>query len=184
MNSKILKEIAFGAVGGVAGTVALGGAMGLISRLQSNHDKWIERELVREQPPQKLARQMAKKGLGIELSSKRKQLLGNVIRWGYGISWGAIYALMRNRVPGAAKVAGLPFGVVFGLFGPAFLLPAFGLTPSAREFPISTHVRGLLSHYAYAATVEGVITGLETIDHAVAERSAARRTKGGLREVA
>ena len=183
MNRKILKDALFGAVGGAVGTLALGAAMGFLSRLQSSHDKWIERELVPEAPTEALAKRVSRSGLGIELSRERKKQFGKIVQFGYGISWGAIYALMRRRVPASSKFAGLPFGVGFGVFGSAFLLPTFKLTPSAKQFPMSTHVRGLLAHCAYAATVETVINGLTAVDHAITDRTS-NLTKGELREVA
>jgi hypothetical protein len=182
MNKKLVKDAVFGAIGGAAGTFVLGKMMGFISRFQSQQDKWIERELVKEEPTEALARRAARAGFGVELNRNQKQRLGQAVHWCYGLTWGTIYGLMRHRVPIASKAAGLPFGVAFGFFGPGFLLPMFNLTPSAKEFPASAHIRGLLSHYAYTATVEGVCAGLEAIDRAVTRTP--QRTKTEFREVA
>jgi hypothetical protein len=185
MKKNVLKQALFGAIGGAAGTFVLGKVMGLGAKLQSPEDQWIERELKREAPTEALARKAARAGLGVELSRQEKQQLGQAVHWGYGITWGAIYGMMRTRVPVASKMAGLPFGVAFGFLGSGVLLPAFKLTPPATEFPLSSHINGLVSHYAYTATVEGVCAGLEAIDHAIAGRgSKARLTQAEMREVA
>src|SRR4051812_7657160 len=162
MKRKLIKDAAFGAIGGAAGTFVISKAMGLISRFQSRRDKRIERELVKEEPTEAIARIVAR-GVGIQLTRDQKKQLGHVVRWGYGAVWGAIYGVLRNQIPASSKAAGLPFGVALGLIGPAVLLPAFDLTPPATEFPASSHLRGLASHYAYAATVEGVCAALEAI---------------------
>src|SRR5436305_7476590 len=102
MDKKIIKDALFGAIGGIAGTFVIGKAMGLISRFQSEHDKWIERELVKEQPTEGLARRVAG-SVGVDLSKGEKQIMGQAVYWGYGIVWGAIYGVLRNRVPVTAK---------------------------------------------------------------------------------
>jgi uncharacterized membrane protein YagU involved in acid resistance len=185
MKKNVLKQALFGAIGGAAGTFVLSKVMALGSKLQSPEDQWIERELKPEPPTEALARRAAHAGLGVELSRQEKQQLGQAVHWGYGITWGAIYGIMRTQLPMTSKLAGLPFGVAFGFLGSGVLLPLFKLTPPATEFPVSSHLNGLVSHYAYTATVEGVCTGLEAIDHAVAgRRSTARLTKAEMREVA
>ncbi len=74
----------------------------------------------------------------------------------------------RKRFPVVSRAGGLPFGVSFGLFGNAVLLPATKLTPPAHEFPMSSQVRGLVSHYVYAATAEGVCELIEGVERTIA----------------
>jgi len=165
--NRILKDVLYGVIGGVAGTAVIGVAMKAISNLQSEEDKKREHELVPEQPTEKLAGIVSENVLGIEMSRETKSSMGKVVYWGYGIFWGGIYGLLRKRVPVLAWGAGLPFGIGFALIGPAVMLPALDLTPPATEFPVSAHARGLISHYAYAATVEGVCRMCETIEEKV-----------------
>ena len=183
MNNKVITDVLFGAVGGFAGTLVLEQVMGFLSRFQSNRDKWIERELVKEEPTQALARRVVQSGFGVELSKERKQQLGRAVQLGYGIAWGAIYGVLRNQLPATSKVAGLPFGVGLGLIGPAVLLPLMDLYPPATEFPVSSHIRGLASHYAYAATVEGVCEALEATESALTSGGRPRKTRPELRRV-
>ena len=162
--NRILKDVLYGVIGGVAGTVVIGGAMKTLSNLQSEEDKKREHELVPEQPTEKLARKVSENLLGIEMSREAKSVMGQVVYWGYGIFWGGVYGLLRKRVPLTAWGAGLPFGIGFALIGPAVMLPALDLTPPATRFPLSAHARGLISHYAYAATVEGVCRACEAVE--------------------
>src|SRR6516164_6473863 len=154
--NKVIKDAVFGAIGGFAGTFVLNKTMAFLSGYQSNRDKWLERKLIREEPTHALAGKVAQKGFGVELSKDEKKQWGTAISWGYGMAWGAIYGIMCDKIPAASKGAGVPFGIGFGLFGSAVLLPTFDLTPAAIEFPVSSHLVGLAAHCTYAATVEGV----------------------------
>jgi uncharacterized membrane protein YagU involved in acid resistance len=181
--NKIIKDAVFGAIGGIAGTFVLNKTMEVLSGFQSNHDKWLERELIREQPTQALAGKIAEKGFGVELSKDAKTQWGTAISWGYGTVWGALYGIMRDEMPATSKGAGIPFGIGFGLFGSALLLPTFDLTPAATEFPVSSHLVGLASHCAYAATVEGVCTALEAAERAIGTEDISQKTNPELRQV-
>ena len=178
--NRYIKEALFGAIGGVAGTFVILKVMGAISQLQSEADRNREKALVPEPPTEKLARRLSE-NIGVALNPQNKAAMGKAVQWGYGIFWGGVYGILRHRVPALSRGAGLPFGVAFGLFGPAVVLPLTGLTPPAHQFPISAHGRGLVSHYAYAATVEGVCRACEAIDRAVTRKP--ERTKPELRRV-
>src|SRR5438105_13223047 len=120
--NRTIKDLLFGVIGGVAGTFVIGQVMGALSKLQSEEDQNREKELVREEPTEKLARHISEGALGIPLSGEKKATAGKAVRWGYGIFWGGVYGLLRKRAPTLAWGAGLPFGVSFGLFGPAVML--------------------------------------------------------------
>ena len=180
--NKYIKDALFGALGGFAGTVAIGAAMNVVSKLQSEEDKQLERRLIPEPPPHKLASLLIEDGLGVQITDETKSTLARVVQFGYGTAWGAAYGILRKKYPDIAKAAGLPFGIGLALLGSAVLLPAFKLTPPAHKLPLSAHVGGLISHYAYAATAEGVCELCEAIERAVTEKSP--RTKPELRQVA
>ena len=179
--NRYMKQALYGALGGIAGTFVLGTVRGAIHKLQSDDDQKREQALVPEQPTEKLARRISENVLGIALENEDKTARGQVIQWGYGAFWGAVYGVLRNRVPQAAWGAGLPFGVSFALFGQALLLPLMDLTPPAHKFPVSAVARDVVSHYAYAATVGGVCRACEAVEHAVTEKPL--RTKPELRQV-
>jgi uncharacterized protein DUF1440 len=183
MNTKLLKDALFGAIGGLAGTYVLGKTVGLLTRFQNNRDKWIERELVKEEPTVALTRRVARAALGKELPEDQARQLGNAVHWGYGIFCGSFYGILRNRLPAMAAAAGLPFGVALDVFGEGILLPAFNLSPPATEFPVSTHLRDVTAHSAYAATAECVCATLSRISEALSRTEHGPRTKRELREV-
>src|SRR5579883_333452 len=166
--NRFIKDAIFGAIGGVAGTFVIKKTMELVSELQSQEDKEIEKRLMKELPHEKLARVIVEYGLGIEITDETKFTLGTVVQWGYGISWGAAYGILRKEFPQVAKAGGLPFGVGLALLGPAVLLPLFNLSPGAHRLPLSAHARGLVSHYAYAAAVQGVCEIGDALEESVA----------------
>lgn len=179
MNT-IVKDALFGIVGGIAGTAIIGQVMPLIAKLDTEANRNRENELVPEPPTEKLASTASRRVFGTELSGRSKASLGEAVRWGYGLFWGGAYGILRRRVPAIRFAGGLPFGAAMGIIGPAILLPAANLTPGPAEFPVTAHLRGFASHYAYAATVEGVCRLAEKIEEAAGPEL---RTKPELRRV-
>lgn len=82
-----------------------------------------------------------------------------VLHWGYGTAWGALYGV----APLLSSSAGLPFGIAFTLIGDEAMNTFAKLTPPTQEFPIDAHVRGLVAHIAWTATAEGIIEVLEFV---------------------
>src|SRR5262245_4077066 len=179
--NRTIKDALFGVIGGITGTAVIIQVMGALSKLQSKEDKQKEKDLLPEQPTEKLARQISEDVLGIDLNKEQKMRMGRLIQWGYGALWGGVYGLLRKRAPSMARAGGLPFGVAFGLVGPAIMLPTLGLTPPATRLHVSVHIRGLVSHYAYAATLDGVCRLCEGIEKALTR--AEPRTNPELRRV-
>jgi uncharacterized membrane protein YagU involved in acid resistance len=179
--NKLIKDAIFGAIGGLAGTLVIGHAMKVLSKLQPEEDRQLEQRLIREPPTEKLVKNVIEDALGVEIPGETRTKLGQAVQLGYGISWGAIYGVMRNRYPAIATAGGLPFGAGLSLLGWTVLLPMFNLTPAPHKLPASTHLTGLVSHYAYAATVEGTCELCEVIDRKVTTEPA--RTKTELRRV-
>jgi uncharacterized membrane protein YagU involved in acid resistance len=175
--NKLIKDAIFGAIGGVAGTLIIGQAMKILAKLQPEEDKKLEQRLIQEPPTEKLVKMIVEDGLGVEIPGETRTKLGQAVQLGYGISWGAIYGVMRNRYPAIATAGGLPFGVGLSLLGWTVLLPMFNLTPAPHKLPASTHLTGLVSHYAYAAAVEGTCELCEAIERAVTTEPALTKTE-------
>ena len=71
--------------------------------------------------------------------------------------------VLHDRVPAMSKAAGLPYGVAFSIVVDDGLNTALKLTLPPQEFPIDAHVRGLVAHLAYAATVDGTFPVLRKV---------------------
>jgi hypothetical protein len=179
--NRYIKDALFGAVGGIAGTLVIQKMIAGLSKLQSAEDKTREQQLVPEQPLQKLARRISENVLGVEIDTETKATMGQAISWGYGTFWGAVYGILRKRVPAASWGGGLPFGVGLTIFGEGLMLPLLDLSPPAHRFPLSVIGRDIVSHCAYAATVEGICRACEATEQAGTRQP--MRTKPELRKV-
>lgn len=159
----LLRDIAYGVVGGAIGTVVMGEVTNFLYRFESKDKKKKEEELRREPPYEVMAERLAKNVFGTDLSKQTKSKFGQVAHWGYGLAWGGIYGAMRNGVPSLSRAAGLPFGIAFWAIGDEALNAALKLTPPPQAFPMDAHVRGLVGHLMYTATADGVCRILQRV---------------------
>lgn len=150
----LAKNIAYGMIGGLVGTFALGQIANFLYKLESEEKKKKEESLRKEDPAEAMARRLSEDVFGCEISDEVKSKLGRAIHWGTGLAAGGVYGALRDRLPAVSKPMGLPYGAVFFLVVDEGLNTALKLTPPPQEFPIDAHVRGLVAHLVYAATVE------------------------------
>lgn len=80
-------------------------------------------------------------------------LLGKAIHFGVGTAWGPVYGLLRRYGGLKPFGAGLTAGAAMSLILDGGVVPVLGLSASNRDYPVFTHVRGLLAHLAYGAAV-------------------------------
>src|SRR5689334_7431539 len=97
--NKLIKDAIFGAIGGLAGTIVIGQAMKVLSKLQPDEDRQLEQHLIREPPTAKLVKTVVEDALGVEIPGETRTKLGQVVQLAYGISWGAAYGVMRHQYP-------------------------------------------------------------------------------------
>ncbi len=161
-QARLLRDITYGAIGGIVGTVMMEQVTTFLYRFESEEKKKKEESLRTEEPPQVMARKLAG-AAGVELSEENRAAFGQILHWGYGMTWGALYGILRQRVPVLSSAAGLPFGILFTLIGDEALNTYAKLTPPPRAFPIEAHLRGLAGHIAWTSTAEGVIQLLEFV---------------------
>lgn len=161
-NGQTLRDVALGAAGGIVGTYA----MGLLSKKLYSYESEEKRrreEAVRSEPPFMVLAERLLHQAGAEVTDQRKERLGMTLHWGYGMAWGAGYALLRRRIPALRRVGGLPFGLAFALLGDEMMNAVMGLSAPPKEFPIEAHLRGLAGHVAFAAAAEGALRGADAI---------------------
>jgi uncharacterized membrane protein YagU involved in acid resistance len=162
-GSGLLKDLAYGAIGGGVGTVVMGQVTSFMYRFESAEKKRRE-ELARpEEPPQAMVRRLAEDVLHVNLSDEKKKKLGEAMHWAYGMAWGALYGALHDRAPALSKAAGLPFGLGFWFVGDEVVTTAFKLTGPPRAFPIDAHLRGLVGHLAYTAAADGTYRALRRV---------------------
>lgn len=80
-----------------------------------------------------------------------------------GAGAGAVYGLLRGRVPGADAGAGLLFGTAFWLVIDEGVNYALRLTPGPASFPWQTHARGLAGHLVCGVTTQTTLRAADAI---------------------
>src|SRR5262245_26847544 len=95
---------------------------------------------------------------GLSISEQRRPMVEQAIHYGLGIVPGAIYGLMRGRVPLVGMGRGLPFGLLLWALNDEWLNSVLGLAAPFGDYPMETHLRGLAGHAVLGATTDTTIT--------------------------
>ncbi len=86
-----------------------------------------------------------------KLDDYKKAILNNVVRWAYGMLWGAPFVFVSLFEPDIVRAAGTYFLIVWGQA--AILLPIFGITPPVWDGGVSRMIASAAHHAVYAAVV-------------------------------
>jgi hypothetical protein len=153
--------VAYGALAGALATIAMEPVTEFLYEHEDDEHRKREDELRKQSSPLATLAARLIELVGAEPTEERKQRLATVLHWGYGMGWGAFYAVLRRRMPVLRKALGFPFGVLFALIGDEAMNQILGLTPPPKAWPIDAHVRGLVGHVAYAAAAETALRALD-----------------------
>lgn len=104
--------------------------------------------------------------LFVKLADKQIQTVG-----GFGMSWGPVYILLRQRTPRSPIAAGLGMGAALSLIVDEGLTPLLGFSAPNRAYPLVTHLRGVLAHLGYGLGVAATAETLAWLGRHVAESS-------------
>jgi len=150
-ESDVLMRAAMGAAGGLAGTVAIQGLMGASQR-------WLPEALppVREEPGQFMVEQ-AERALPPSIRRRvpdtAEQVAAKALGLGYGLTFGALYALARPR-GGPTLRDGVVLGAACWAAGYLGWLPAMGLMPPVWRQRAPQAIGPAVEHLVYGvATV-------------------------------
>lgn len=163
-----LKALAFGALGGAAGTLAMRLYWSAATAITGRDP----RTLTSGPPPHALddlsvagpqheqgegstaaaGRIAYEAATGEAPSSETKETLSYTVHWGYGLAMGGLYGLVRGRAPGADAAGGLAFGAALWLVGDELMVSLLGLAKGPTAFPPAQHAHRLGAHAAYGLT--------------------------------
>jgi len=104
----------------------------------------------------KAANLVTEKITGRKLPPDYKALGGEAVHYGMGASSAAVYGVLAEVAPVVTIGDGAAFGTSLWLLADELALPAAGLSKSAREIPIKTHIYALASHLVYGWIAETV----------------------------
>lgn len=102
----------------------------------------------------KAANKVWKEVTGSSLSKEEKKTAGPIFHYIFGSAMGAIYGAVVEHAPWAKAGAGIPFGAVLFVGADEVAVPAFGLSNSPQEYPLSSHASALAAHAVYGVTTE------------------------------
>lgn len=157
-NKCIWASLATGALGGLAGALAMNQFQSLWSAVSKatgdRHNAQQQSKSQDEDATQKTARVLSENVFGHELTRSEKQKAGPAVHFGIGILMGAVYGAAAESLPISRIGRGTVYGAAVWLFADEIAVPAFGLSGSPANTPISTHVNALSSHIVYGFTTD------------------------------
>ncbi len=94
---------------------------------------------------------------GLAVPPERRSLVEQVVHYALGVLPGAVYGVIRRRVPFARAGSGLLYGLAVFLFNDEYLNAKLGLASPPQAYPPETHLRGLAGHAVLGVTTESSI---------------------------
>lgn len=115
-------------------------------------------EQVRPGPPFVVAADnLSKRILGLQLGEDALHRAGMALHQLSGVAWAPVYMWLR-RVAGFGPIAaGLATGASQSLLLDEIVTPAIGASAPNRDYPLTTHLRGLVGHLGYGLAIAGVV---------------------------
>ena len=157
----VLKGLAAGAIGGLVASwvmekfqyawmeVVNSNSEASESSAQSNSES-------SEPATVKAAEMVSQKVLGHHLAKDEKKIAGDAVHYATGGASAAVYGVAAEFVPGVTAGAGIPFGTAVWLVVDEGAVPLLHLSKGPTEYPLSTHLYALASHFVYGVTTEVV----------------------------
>ena len=155
-NSTLIDRAGRGLLAGAVGTATMTAWQSLSAKLQNSDgdqdsqaasDPWANAPA-----PAKVGRLMLR-AVGYEVPADRVGLLTNVMHWGYGTAWGAVYGALMGKAAHARPVArGLGFGAGVWVMSYVQLVPLGIYEPPWKYSPPELAL-DLSYHLAYGAGV-------------------------------
>lgn len=94
---------------------------------------------------------------GISLSDAQRSMTLQALHYGLGMGPGALYAVVRHRIPLIGAGGGLLFGAVLWAVNDESLNTVLGLAAPFGDYPVATHIRGLVGHLALGGATDSIL---------------------------
>ena len=153
----VVADLILGAIAGGVATFVMGKATGYWYQHEPKDVRQQEDDARGGEIAYGVAAEKAAHLVGRSLSHDDRERYGSGIHWALGIGVGALYGLLRDRVPQVGRTRGLAFGAAFWLLVDEGANYALGLTPGPSEFPWQTHARGLVGHLVYGGVADATL---------------------------
>ncbi len=109
-SNPFLRRVTYGMIGGVVGTMAMEQIASVMYRFEKAEKRQQEEAIRKESPYDTMARRIATGVLHVQLGDEDVVIFGQILHWGYGIAWGAVYGLVARAFPRFAEPRGCPLG--------------------------------------------------------------------------
>jgi hypothetical protein len=143
----MLVTLVRGAFAGAAATWLMDQVTAGIQQQQSPED--AEREAAArpngKTPAANLVDYLAER-IGVDLPESSRGMAEQIVHFGLGAGPGALYALLRGRLPGLGAGGGLFYGALLFAVNDEYVNTALGLAGPPDAYPLSSHLRGLVGH--------------------------------------
>jgi uncharacterized membrane protein YagU involved in acid resistance len=157
----LLLDLALGAAAGAVATWVMDEVTTALYEREPKKVQKRENAARGQKTAYEIAAEKAASVAGRKLTRKEGKAVGTAIHWSLGVSAGAVYGVLRNRIPALGLGSGLAYGTAFWLAMDEAALTLLGLTPPPQEFPWQTHLRGLAGHLALGAVVEAAFDAVD-----------------------
>jgi uncharacterized membrane protein YagU involved in acid resistance len=117
-----------------------------------------ESEKAREpdtEPTSLVAARKTAETVGLEPDQRELMTLKTAIHYGLGGAWGVVYAVLRRRKRMHPFAAGVITGATLSVFVDETICPAAGFSEPNSHYPVSSHVRGFVTHIVYGLALAG-----------------------------
>ncbi|MDP8904612.1 MAG: DUF1440 domain-containing protein [Chloroflexota bacterium] len=97
---------------------------------------------------------------GLELDQEGRSAALQAIHYGLGVVPGALYAVLRRRLPLLGSARGVAYGVLLFAINDEYLNTRLALAGPFDAYPLETHWRGLVGHIVLGVATD---TGIEVL---------------------
>lgn len=181
----VWKNIAAGAIGGLAASWVMNQTLALESKLSqkikrspespgeraiqpdetataaNDYQGSAQRQKQQEEPTTlRIAEIISWKAAHHELTDREKKIAEPVVHYTFGTLMGGWYGVLSELTPAATLGRGTAYGAAVWLGADEIALSALKLARNPFEYPISTHVNALGAHVAYGITMDTIRRGL------------------------
>ena len=150
-STGLLADVAVGLLAGLAATAVTGLAQEATDRATPERVRRRE-AAVRPGPSAQVAARRIAAEAGAPLDDAEATLAGRTLHYAIGSAWGLTYTLLRRRGVGPVP-AGLAAGLSLSLVVDEGIAPALGFSAPNSSYPALTHLRGVVNHLVYGASV-------------------------------
>lgn len=155
MNKTGIRDIArdtvIGLFSGYAGIKVMDPVTTKFQEMETEEDKRREKEVSQSVAYDVAARKVAR-SIGLQLSDEQVPKVGMILHYGLGLWAGPLYMWLRRTTSLSPMSSAVVVAMMIFLGVDEGLNYALGFSAPPGDYPVATHVRGLVGHLALGVT--------------------------------